>query len=112
MSISSILNVIEFIISRAVVQLGATQPLKIHTMLSTFSTNGCGGFTEDLSSTICALVSLRSDWSVILTAYWNSSSKQVTWEVIYHTCELNLELFFITRVVGIELETWKWLLDV
>lgn len=39
-SINSILKVIEFIISRAVVQLGATQPRKIHTMLSTFSTKG------------------------------------------------------------------------
>lgn len=74
MSMSSILNVIEFIISRAVVQLGATQPLNIHTMLNTFSTSGFGGFTEDLNSTMCALVSLRRDWSVILTAYWNSSS--------------------------------------
>lgn len=68
-SISSILNVIEFIISRAVVQLGATQPLKMHTILNTFSTNGCGGFTEDLNSTMWAFVSLRRDWSVILTAY-------------------------------------------
>jgi hypothetical protein len=81
-SISSILNVIEFIISRAVVQLGATQPLKMHTMLSTFSTNGCGGFTDDLNSTMWALVSLRRDWSVILTAYWNSSSKILNMKVI------------------------------
>ena len=42
MSMSSILNVIEFIISRATVQFGAMQPRKIHTIDKTLSTKGCG----------------------------------------------------------------------
>jgi hypothetical protein len=40
MSISSILKVIDIIISRAVVQLGAMHPRNMQTMLNTFSTNG------------------------------------------------------------------------
>ena len=67
-STSSSLKVMELIISLAMVQLGAIEPLKTHTMLSTFSTKWCG-FTILRRSIICALVSLLIEASVISTAY-------------------------------------------
>ena len=41
-STNSSLKVIDDIISQAIVQLGAIQPLRMHTILSTFSTRWCG----------------------------------------------------------------------
>lgn len=70
---SSILNVILPIISLATVQLGAIHPRKMHTIFITFSTSGCA-LTYPLISSMCALVNLRIECSVIFTAYENSSS--------------------------------------
>lgn len=72
-SISSILKVIEDIISLATVQFGAIHPLRIQTIFRTFSTKKCG-LIQFLSSIICALVSLLIECSVIFTAQINSSS--------------------------------------
>lgn len=74
---SSSLKVIEFINSLAMVQLGATHPLKIHTILRTFSTSRLG-LTCFLILMICFFVNYLIDTSVILTAYWNSSSVNST----------------------------------
>lgn len=75
--ISSSLKVIEFISSLAIVQLGATHPLKIQTIFKTFSTRRLG-LTCFLRFIICYLVNYLIETSVILTAYWNSSSVSST----------------------------------
>ena len=66
-SISSSLKVIEFISSLAIVQLGATHPLRMQTILRTFSTKWLG-LTCFLKLIMCCLVSCLIDISVILTA--------------------------------------------
>ena len=76
-SINSSLKVIEFISSLAIVQFGATHPLSIQTILSTFSTKGWG-LTCFLKLIICCLVNCLIDTSVILMAYWNSCSVSST----------------------------------
>jgi len=64
---SSSLKVIEFISSLAIVQFGATHPLRMHTILSTFSTIGCGLICF-LKLMMCYLLSYRMEMSVILIA--------------------------------------------
>lgn len=76
-SINSSLNVIEFISSLAMVQFGATHPLSMQTILSTFSTKGWG-LTYFLKLMICCFVNYLIETSVILMAYWNSYSVNST----------------------------------
>ena len=65
--INSSLKVMEFISSLAMVQLGATHPLRMQTIFSTFSTRGLG-LIYFLRLIMCCLVNYLIDTSVILMA--------------------------------------------